>query len=292
MKNKIVKTVIISICFFITCCTTVFAAGETVIRVDGPRTIKKGDKIEYKISVKDVNRLYAGSIDIKFNNENIIFKEIKASDFINKEGVDKIEFGGEPNTDNNKISYQFTCVGQVDGFSGEGVIATVIAEGIKDCEINFDNSLFIQLCERTESNDIVDIKYSYVQTDVISEINSKKVSEKAKTKNIDLSNESSGESIDENTNGEEDSTSDGNVKEGSIEILKDTEDSIDKDILQKAKNDSSSSEVLEEGSTTLNEGSTEGEEDSSNILFILVGVGLGLVVMGTVVYLKMWKNKK
>ena len=281
MKNKLVKVVITFICFFIVSSSTVFAAGDAVISVDGPKTIKKGDKIEYKISIKDVNRLYAGSIDIKFNNENIIFKEIKASDFIKKEGVDKMEFGGEPNSDNNKISYQFTCVGKEDGFSGEGVIATVIAEGVKDCEMNFDDSLVIKLCERTVSNDIVDLKYSYGKTDIMSEMNSDKVIEKAK--DISLSSEVS----NNNTNGEEDSTSEGGTSKVS------DKDSSDNDISKGAENDETLGTVGENGTktATVTDGNVESEEGSSGIL-IFVALGLVLVVTGTVVYLKIWRRRK
>ena len=280
MKNKLMKILIIFICFIILISSTVFAVGETVIKVDGPKTIKKGDKIEYKISVKDVNRLYAGSIDIKFNNENIIIKEIKASDFIKKDGIDKMEFGGGPNLDNNKISYQFTCVGEVNGYSGEGVIATFVAEGVEDCEVNLDDSLDILLCERTEDNDIVEIKYSYMKTNIMSGISSEEVSKKADIKNSDLSN---GASVDN----------------GNKEKL---ENSVEKDILQEPKSGSFLREVLEKESMDSNVENKESEEEtmtsseggkgSSVLLFVLLSAGMGVTVMGTIVYRRIWRKKK
>ena len=286
MKNKLVKIVIIFICFFTVSSSTVFAASEAVISVEGPQSIKKGEKIEYKISIKDVNRLYAGSIDIKFNNDNIIYKQIKASDFIKKEGVDKMEFGGNPNSDNNKISYQFTCVGKTDGFSGEGVIATVIAEGVKDCEINFDDSLVIKLCERTVSNDIVDLKYGYGKTDVMSEMNSEKVIEKAK--DITLSGKVS------NSTGEGGTSEDSDKDSGTV-TSKERSDSRDNDISKSTESDDTLGTVGGNGTKTTEESATdkntEKEEDNSGIL-VFVGLGLVLVVTGTVVYLKIWKKRK
>lgn len=282
MRKKLFKIAIIFICFSMFNTVIAFAASEAVIKVEGKTTITKGEIIEYTIYIKDVSRLYAGSIDIKFNNDDISFKQITAGSFINKDEINKMEFGGKPNADYNKISYQFTCVGEVDGFSGEGILATVTAEGNRDCEINLNDSLKIQICERTESNDILDIKYSYEKTDIMSNVN-----------NIDGGGQSTNNVLDEGVSEAKSDVEDDNRNKDIIEdkskiTTKDTEGV--NDISKSINNDKSVDEknINEENAVNEEGKSKENEKGGFGIYFALGGIAV--IILMIIIYKKL--NKK
>jgi hypothetical protein len=272
MRKKLFKIAIMFICFSVFNTVTAFAASEAVIKVEGITTITKGEKIEYTIYIKDVSRLYAGSIDIKFNNDDISFKQITAGSFINKDGINKMEFGGKPNEDNNKISYQFTCVGKVDGFTGEGILATVTAEGNRDCEINLNDSLKIQICERTESNDIVDIKYTYEKTDIMSNVNS-----------ID------GGVSEANSDVKDDNTNKDSIEDNSKITTRYTEEG--NDISKSLNNDKSvDEENIDENAVNEEGKSKENEKGGFGIYFALGGIAVIILVI--IIYKKLNKKQK
>lgn len=135
-------------------------AAETTINVEAPKDIKKGDNISISINLKDVKRFYAGSIEFTYDKALIKVNSLKAGDLISDPKVDKLEFGGEVDKEPGRVSYKYTCIGKSDGFSGSGAFALISGEALKDGTLTINkNNLRIQLCERTENNEIKDINY-------------------------------------------------------------------------------------------------------------------------------------
>lgn len=63
--------------------------------------VKRGSTIEILVNVKNVNKLYAASVDFTYNTNQLKIESIVASDFITEYGDDIIEIGGETNKNGN-----------------------------------------------------------------------------------------------------------------------------------------------------------------------------------------------
>lgn len=150
----------------------VWAANEPAVEAKLNGTVRTGNTIEIYIDVNNINRFYAGFLEYNYDNSIIEVLEVIPGDLIKKEGISKMEFGGDAKKSPGKINYYFTCTGQVDGFSGSGRFVTVKAKVLKNGILNINsipfsqstdgtNNLKLQLCERTPSNEIKELNYSF-----------------------------------------------------------------------------------------------------------------------------------
>lgn len=169
MKSKLF---VFTIIFTLLCNLKVWAANEPVVEAKLNGTVKNGNTIEVYIDVNNINRFYAGFLEYNYDNSIIEVLEVIPGDLIKKEGISKMEFGGDAKKSPGKINYYFTCTGQVDGFSGSGRFVTLKAKVLKDGNLNINsipfsqstdgtNNLKLQLCERTPSNEIKELNYSF-----------------------------------------------------------------------------------------------------------------------------------
>lgn len=305
MKRKISILVMIFIILFT---SKAFAANEPTVEVKVNGEVKKGNTIEINVDISNINRFYAASIEYVYDKEILQVESITSGELIKKEGLNKMEFGGDVKKSPNKIDYYFTCTGKVEGFSGGGRFITIKAKVIKDGSLNItskpfaqnidnNNNMKLQLCERTENNDIKELNYKFIGVGNKDTSNSAQVEEK---KNEDTSNNnekasSNGKNInsDEKENNKKSFVSniisfftgkkDNSSKEEGQTSLEDNKDkqvesNKDKDIT--LRSDSSSNIIT----------SPEKNKSNSNngivvvvilVIFILIAVGYGV-----------YKNKK
>ena len=94
--------------------------------------VKKGAIIEILINVKEVNKLYAASVDFTYDTNQLRVESIAASDFITKHNNDIMELGGETAKNGNTASYSFTFLGEKNGIKGSGTLAVISAEVLND----------------------------------------------------------------------------------------------------------------------------------------------------------------
>ena len=131
---KKILTFMIAFMFFVIPVKTYADSATVEIVVNGQ--IKKGSIIEILVNVKDVNKLYAASVDFTYDTDKLRVESIAASDFITKHNNEIMEFGGEIAKNGNTASYSFTFLGEKDGIKGSGTILVISAEVLNDKKLS------------------------------------------------------------------------------------------------------------------------------------------------------------
>lgn len=131
---KKILTFMIAFMFFVIPVKTYADSATVEIVVNGQ--IKKGSIIEILVNVKDVNKLYAASVDFTYDTDQLRVESIAASDFITKHNNEIMEFGGETAKNGNIASYSFTFLGEKDGIKGSGTIVVISAEVLNDKKLS------------------------------------------------------------------------------------------------------------------------------------------------------------
>ena len=127
---KKILTFIVTFIFFVMPVKAYADSATIEIVVNGQ--VKKGAIIEILINVKEVNKLYAASVDFTYDTNQLRVESIAASDFITKHNNEIMEFGGETAKNGNTASYSFTFLGEKDGIKGSGTLAVISAEVLND----------------------------------------------------------------------------------------------------------------------------------------------------------------
>lgn len=148
--------------------TSVLAASGPSVSFTIEGNVKKGDKITIYVTVKQVVRLYAASVEYTYNPEDLKVTYIGGADLIeNTTGI--MELGGDTEKDGNRARYQMTFTGKVHGLSGAGNLVRIEAEVLKDCNITLkEDNMKVKLVriddEYTVSN--MEFKYESFTTDI------------------------------------------------------------------------------------------------------------------------------
>ena len=127
---KKILTFIVTFIFFVMPVKAYADSATIEIVVNGQ--VKKGAIIEILINVKEVNKLYAASVDFTYDTNQLRVESIAASDFITKHNNEIMEFGGETAKNGNTASYSFTFLGEKYGIKGSGTLAVISAEVLND----------------------------------------------------------------------------------------------------------------------------------------------------------------
>jgi len=206
MKKKIMLITLILI--FLFPLKTYASTTSVEVNVDG--NIKKGEEINILINMKGLKNLYAASVNFTYDKSVLNIVDITAGDSIKKHEDEIMEIGGEVDTTNNKTSYSFTFLGDKEGINGDGTLAIIKAEVLKDGNLSIgEDSINIKLVKRAgdsvENYDYKFIGYS-IKKDVSTEnkeendTNKKEESNNIADENVSIPNT---ESNTENPNKEE-----------------------------------------------------------------------------------------
>lgn len=181
------KVLVLLICLLMLFNITVFAASEPEVRFTIDGGTKKGDKITLYVKVKDVDRLYAASVDYIYNPEELKVTYIGGADLItNNQGI--LELGGETEKDGNRASYQMTFTGKVDGLKGSGNLVKIEAEVLKDCDINLEpENMKIKLVNVDNSYNVSNMTFKYESFTTI--VNGEEPSDSNRNTNTNKPNE-------------------------------------------------------------------------------------------------------
>ena len=155
MRKKIMFLTIIMLLFIP---IKAYADSPTVeVKVDGK--VKKGEEINILVNAKDLQGLYAASVNFIYDKNILNILEITPGETIKKHSNEIMEIGGEVDSDNNKTSYSFTFLGDKNGISENLTVATIKAKVLSDDNLSIgEDSLEVKLVKR--SGDTVD-NYEY-----------------------------------------------------------------------------------------------------------------------------------
>ena len=176
--------------------------------------------------MKGLEKLYAASVNFNYDKNILKIVDITASDFIKKHSDEIMEIGGEVDTTNNKTSYSFTFLGDKEGINGDGTLAIIKAEVLKDGNLLIgEDSINIKLVKRA-GDSVENYDYEFIgygnEEDVSTEnkeendTNNKDESNNIADENMSIPNT---ENNNENTTKEEDTSE--NI-EDKVEIANNT----------------------------------------------------------------------
>ena len=161
-----VLTVIISI-LFSNSIVLADSMPKVVISVEGK--IEANEDIKIIINVLNIDSFYAGAVKFKYDNKILKVSGFEKGNLITKSGVNTYDVGSNIDEVNGIAEYKgFSCLGNVNGFSGSGVFLIIDAHVLKKGSFNINsipflsnpddnNNLKIQLID----NNIKELDYSF-----------------------------------------------------------------------------------------------------------------------------------
>lgn len=306
------KIVLLCMFFMLVFRFTTFASNNTIVDLGGEIALKKGQEFEIIAKVNNIERFYAGSITINYDNNIITFNEIKAGDIVTNSGFGKFEVGGTPNSSDNKISYQFTFTGQVAGFNGSGNFARIKGKANKATTLDLRKIALVKLVERTEKNEVQNISFKYLgdnssdgPIESNNGTNDGNSTGNNSTNNNNSSESDSGDKTDSNNNANNsnESSSEGNgeinnnesknsEKNDNKEIGKsDSDDKTNLDEVISINGEGESLILQSDDTKMINDNSSDKviEEAKTYVPFIIVGVIL--ISLGAIFYIRKKRGK-
>lgn len=120
-----------------------------LINVDG--NIQNGQEVSILVNMKELEGLYAASVDFTYDKNDLKILSITAGDSIKKYEDEIMELGGEVDESNNKTSYSFTFLGDKKGIFGDGTLAIIKVKLLNADNFKIDkDSMKVKLVKRTE----------------------------------------------------------------------------------------------------------------------------------------------
>ena len=158
MMKKII-TLLFAFMFFIMPIKTYADSATVEVKVNGEVT--KGSTIEILVDVKDVENLYAASVDFTYYMNQLKVESIKAGEFIANYSNDIMELGGETDKNGNTASYSFTFLGQKEGIKGSCTLAIITAQVVNDNNLSItQDSMKVKLVKKV-GNSVEDYSFKF-----------------------------------------------------------------------------------------------------------------------------------
>jgi hypothetical protein len=199
MKRFIVFIVFLVILFL---SNIVIAAANPEIQAVVVGKIESGQVVEIFINVKDIKNLYAADMQYNFDPAVLKVKGVEKGGLISEPGIGIIPLTNNIDLQKGIVRYNFTCLGEVSGFSGSGTFLKMTAEVLKDANLYINSkdfakapdheyNLWMQLVDK----DLKDIEYKFIPYGSIpsqTETNTSQSGESFKNSSSNGSTDSSG----------------------------------------------------------------------------------------------------
>lgn len=335
-KNFFVKNIITTIFIFILIFYSTNVSAEIVketkpdVNIQVKGNIETGQDIQILINVYNIKNLYAGAVKFKYDKSILKVTDIQKGDLINKKDINIFEVGNEIDNDKGVARFKgFSCLGQVDGFSGSGTFIIINAKILKKADFhlksrplleepNDENNLKIQMVDKNLEDMDYNFKgYNFKAAAPASPNSKVPVSSKAENKAISVKNPQNNtedeSSIVKHSNEASNKVSKNSDRSETKTIIKDkneaNDNNVDKDIKDnkdnnvKSKNTSSNTvsteNLYEEKINNLNKNSSlknvaasknNSSLDKIKYLIIVVFIII-LLIIGIKIYKFRLKNK-
>lgn len=281
MMKKII-TLLFAFMFFIMPIKTYADSATVEVKVNGEVT--KGSTIEILVDVKDVENLYAASVDFTYYMNQLKVESIKAGEFIANYSNDIMELGGETDKNGNTASYSFTFLGQKEGIKGSCTLAIITAQVVNDDNLSItQDNMKVKLVKKV-GNSVEDYSFKF---------NGYNISEETKPSNNNGNSQG-------NLNNNENNSVNKNNSNSNIESSKNTSDEDNQEsskstnlINENKEEDLNAPEGIEEVvKESINEEKTQDNlalkdnKESNNKVNILIIVISIIVIVGSVLFYK------
>ena len=285
MMKKII-TLLFAFMFFIMPIKTYADSATVEVKVNGEVT--KGSTIEILVDVKDVENLYAASVDFTYYMNQLKVESIKAGEFIANYSNDIMELGGETDKNGNTASYSFTFLGQKEGIKGSCTLAIITAQVVNDDNLSItQDNMKVKLVKKV-GNSVEDYSFKF---------NGYNISEETKPSN---NNGNSQGNLNNNENNSVNKNNSNSNSNSNIESSKNTSDEDNQEsskstnlINENKEEDLNAPEGIEEVvKESINEEKTQDNlalkdnKESNNKVNISIIVISIIVIVGSVLFYK------
>ena len=289
MMKKII-TLLFAFMFFIMPIKTYADSATVEVKVNGEVT--KGSTIEILVDVKDVENLYAASVDFTYYMNQLKVESIKAGEFIANYSNDIMELGGETDKNGNTASYSFTFLGQKEGIKGSCTLAIITAQVVNDDNLSItQDNMKVKLVKKV-GNSVEDYSFKF---------NGYNISEETKPSNNNGNSQGNLNNNENNSVNKNNSNSNSNIESSKNTSDEDNQESSKStNLINENKEDLNAPEGIEEVvKESINEEKTQDNlalkdnKESNNKVNISIIVISIIVIVGSVLfYRKIYlKNK-
>lgn len=290
MMKKII-TLLFAFMFFIMPIKTYADSATVEVKVNGEVT--KGSTIEILVDVKDVENLYAASVDFTYYMNQLKVESIKAGEFIANYSNDIMELGGETDKNGNTASYSFTFLGQKEGIKGSCTLAIITAQVVNDDNLSItQDNMKVKLVKKV-GNSVEDYSFKF---------NGYNISEETKPSNNNGNSQGNLNNNENNSVNKNNSNSNSNIESSKNTSYEDNQESSKSTNLinENKEEDLNAPEGIEEVvKESINEEKTQDNlalkdnKESNNKVNISIIVISIIVIVGSVLfYRKIYlKNK-
>ena len=166
MDKSIIK-IITTLLVLVVCVMPINAyANDTSVEIKVNGKIEKGSNIEILVNVKNVEKLYAASVDFTYDTNLLSIESINGSELITKNIDNIMELGGETNKNGNTASYSFTFLGENEGIKGSGTLISINAKVLNDINISIgQDAMKVKLVQRI-GNDVENYKFNFIGCEI------------------------------------------------------------------------------------------------------------------------------
>lgn len=139
-----------------------FAESNASVETKVIGEIKKGSNIEILIYVKNVDNLYATSIDFIYDTKQLIVESIKPTEYITNNIENIMELGGEVDKNGNTATYSFTFLGDVDGLKGSGTLVKINAKVLSNDKLSITkDNMKVKLVQKADGT-VKNYDYNFI----------------------------------------------------------------------------------------------------------------------------------
>lgn len=135
------------------------AAESLEVKANIKGTVEKGNQIEILVDISETKSLYAASFYFKYDSKVLKIEEIIPGELISDNKISKFEALNNIDEAKGLVSYGFTCMGNINGFSGKGNLIKLKATVLdtKDFKLtskygnktpNGDYTVTMQICDK------------------------------------------------------------------------------------------------------------------------------------------------
>lgn len=154
--------VILLAVFIVIAPVTAFAASDASVEVKVSGEVKKGSNIEILVDIKNVDNLYAASIDFTYNTNQLEVESIKSTEYITKNIDNIMELGGETDKNGDTATYSFTFLGDVDGLMGSGTLVKINAKVLNNDKLSITKeNMKIKLVQKADGT-VKNYDYNFI----------------------------------------------------------------------------------------------------------------------------------
>ncbi|WP_411169818.1 cohesin domain-containing protein [Clostridium sp. MB05] len=263
-----------------------FAENNVSVEAKVIGEIKKGFNIEILIDVKNVDNLYAASIDFTYDTKQLEVESIKSTEYISKNIDNIMELGGEVDKNGDTASYSFTFLGDVDGLMGSGTLVKINANVLNNDKVSITKeNMKIKLVQKADGT-VKNYDYNFIGYNGGNDSSSSSSNGYNTGSNNGGSNSSSNDESDNKSSNNKSSNDKNN-----LESTEENKDNKDRNTSNDEGNSGSKANGIKGSNTSKDkDGSSETSKSNFSMIFYIL-IPVVLVAGAGYYYYKFRRNK-